>query len=518
MQNNSSAPIVSILLAFHNERKYIVKAIMSVLQQTFPYWELLLLDDGSTDGGKKIIQHLKPDKRIIYRRFQQNQGKGKVLNQGLQFARGKYILELDGDDWLHPDALQHFFQHMNHVSEEVALVYSDYVSVWEIQNKASYEIVKGAPFVDRIDWLQHFFVPTSRLYLKKALLDINGWDTNYPTEGRLYEDVATILKLLKKYKMSYLPATTMYVRRHTSNITSSNKYAWFPIYKYLLANALMEWKEPFIIDENSQIKTVSIKPKGQLKYGYPLISIIIYVQNNEITLPYTLQSISHQNYQKLELIIINDRSTDQSLNIIQSFVNKNKIPYKIFSLYHINGKGVAVNQALGLVKGKYVMDLSANEVLNPEAIQVFIEKMEEAEVNEKQYLCVYGNKKLFSLRPSFKYLGKEVNRQIEGLKGLFEKPLPPSPIIYRTDKLKGIGGWSYDYMSEGQYQSEWLNLARLLQTGDFLSIPRILSFNLQADYEYVLRWNYWPIKRIIIKKVCDENKINAEPLLRTINI
>ncbi|MGL5075870.1 MAG: glycosyltransferase family 2 protein, partial [Waterburya sp.] len=103
-------PLVSVILIFLNEEKFIQEAIASVLAQTYDCWELLLVNDGSSDRSESIAQsYVQQDpQRIYYLEHEggQNRGMSASRNLGIQQAKGKYITFIDGDDiWL-PDKLE----------------------------------------------------------------------------------------------------------------------------------------------------------------------------------------------------------------------------------------------------------------------------------------------------------------------------------------------------------------------------------------------------------------------------
>jgi glycosyltransferase involved in cell wall biosynthesis len=99
------SPLVSIILPVYNCEKYIRKTIDSVLNQTYSNFELLVIDDGSTDATSIIVQSF-IDNRIQLIQFKKNKGLIEVLNHGIKIAKGKYIARLDGDDICLPTRLE----------------------------------------------------------------------------------------------------------------------------------------------------------------------------------------------------------------------------------------------------------------------------------------------------------------------------------------------------------------------------------------------------------------------------
>lgn len=98
--------MVSIVMPCYNCQDYIDHAIASAIQQTYPDWELLVINDGSTDKSPEIIEGwARQDKRIkIF--HQQNGGVSKARNTSLSHARGTFLCFLDSDDWLPPNSLE----------------------------------------------------------------------------------------------------------------------------------------------------------------------------------------------------------------------------------------------------------------------------------------------------------------------------------------------------------------------------------------------------------------------------
>jgi glycosyltransferase involved in cell wall biosynthesis len=81
-----------------NSEVYISEAIQSVIRQTYPHWELIVVDDGSTDKTREIVDgYMREDARIRYI-YQNNSGPASARNRGIQAANGKYVAFLDSDE------------------------------------------------------------------------------------------------------------------------------------------------------------------------------------------------------------------------------------------------------------------------------------------------------------------------------------------------------------------------------------------------------------------------------------
>ena len=100
-------PLVSVIMPCYNMEKYIADSIESVKQQTYPYWELLIVDDASTDGTVAIVEkYCQQDHRIRCTIKTKHSGIATARNQCIKMAQGQYLAFLDADDIWHPKKLE----------------------------------------------------------------------------------------------------------------------------------------------------------------------------------------------------------------------------------------------------------------------------------------------------------------------------------------------------------------------------------------------------------------------------
>ncbi|MGI8402142.1 MAG: glycosyltransferase family 2 protein [Gemmatimonadaceae bacterium] len=105
--DDSAAPLVSIIMAAYNAEKTLGRALESMHAQTFADWELIVVDDASTDTTPEILAAWKGrDDRIIVVRNQANKRQGAAANRGFALSRGKLIARMDSDDWSAPTRLE----------------------------------------------------------------------------------------------------------------------------------------------------------------------------------------------------------------------------------------------------------------------------------------------------------------------------------------------------------------------------------------------------------------------------
>ena len=98
--------LVSIIMPSYNTGKYIAAAINSVIEQTYQNWELLIVDDGSSDNTDEIVELYLEDQRIKYFKNKKNRGAAVSRNRALKKAKGKWIAFLDSDDLWKPEKLK----------------------------------------------------------------------------------------------------------------------------------------------------------------------------------------------------------------------------------------------------------------------------------------------------------------------------------------------------------------------------------------------------------------------------
>lgn len=99
-------PEISIIIPFKNGEKYLKRCIKNIEEQKYKDWELILVDDGSTDNSKKIVENYKDKKKIKYYYIEDNTiGVGKARNYGIEKASGRYIMFVDVDDYINKELL-----------------------------------------------------------------------------------------------------------------------------------------------------------------------------------------------------------------------------------------------------------------------------------------------------------------------------------------------------------------------------------------------------------------------------
>ena len=181
---------LSIIVPNYNNSKFLQKCIESILKQTFCDYELIIIDDGSTDDSKKIIDKFSDDR--IIKIFQYNQNGAIARNRGLEIARGKYIFFLDSDDELYDD---HVLERMLKEIKNNDLLLTNYCTVDENSNFLEYyDIEKDNKICVDTKYKYSLIspVPSNKLYKNDIIKKYNLFFDNV----RIGQDLNFYLKYL----------------------------------------------------------------------------------------------------------------------------------------------------------------------------------------------------------------------------------------------------------------------------------------------------------------------------------
>lgn len=220
IDERKNSPIVTIALCTYNDGEYLPWAIRSVLSQTITAWELIIVDDGSSDDTSSILARLPVDSRINTVRQNQNLGKAHALNRALQMARGSWFLELDADDWMSPDCLE-VLLHEACKEQNVGVFYANHVEWLERMNKQLlYQGIRTGPshFSSR-QLLAEAVAVAPRMFNVSILKQVGGWNTMVPFEGRLYEDIEMLSKVSCFHPVHHVPQPLYHRRLRSSSMT-----------------------------------------------------------------------------------------------------------------------------------------------------------------------------------------------------------------------------------------------------------------------------------------------------------
>ena len=163
-------PKVSVIIPVYNTSFYLKECIESVLNQFFLDFEIIIINDGSTDDSGKICEeYAKCDKRIhLY--HQKNQGVSAARNYGIQKAKGEWLVFLDSDDFVDKSYLSDFFSNLSGRTELVIQGMNKYSTKVEMFYEFSKrEIISRDKFLQQYEIIPYFFGPVSKLYKREII-------------------------------------------------------------------------------------------------------------------------------------------------------------------------------------------------------------------------------------------------------------------------------------------------------------------------------------------------------------
>lgn len=208
---------ISVIIPTHNRAHYIVETIESVTKQSFSEFEIIIVDDGSTDDTRAVIGEY-ADLPNFHYYYQENQGRSAARNFGMEKASGEYLMFLDSDDHLLPGALETLYS-----------VARQYPESGVVGGRGKFIDDRGQPlyakeyfglqnevFAEnlRVEKIRRFFLCQGSYIIKKTLAQkLNG----FKTDLHAGEDLDFFLRYCDVAKVSVVKTIVVYVRKHASN-------------------------------------------------------------------------------------------------------------------------------------------------------------------------------------------------------------------------------------------------------------------------------------------------------------
>lgn len=231
------APLVSVIIPCYNHGNYLSNAIESVLNQTYDHVEIIVIDDGSVDDTAMVAK--KYDQIIYY--YQKNQGLSASRNRGVEMSKGDYIIFLDADDWLLPDAIQLNLQKLKQ-NPLAALVSGGHIFYYQPEEK-KWEIFKEVELDHYKQMLMGNYIgmPSVVMYQRWTAVEFP-----FNTSLKNCEDYEQYFRILRKHPVIHHTGLIAVYRNH-----GNNKSGNIPVQ---LETALMvlEKQEPFLKNEDEK--------------------------------------------------------------------------------------------------------------------------------------------------------------------------------------------------------------------------------------------------------------------------
>jgi len=362
--NNMRETQVSIIVPVYNVEPYLRQCLDSVLGQTFKNFEVLLVNDGSSDSSGDICrEYVEKDSRFHY--FEkENGGLSDARNYGIERAQGEYLTFIDSDDFVNEKHLENLFLASRLTNADITIggfsrfengtfwLYQDYFSSDSLVSFTSAQAIQHLDSMFDVPFL-NFSTAWGKLFKRELFNELR-----FPY-GKYAEDQFIIWKLYLKARSIYTFNVDSYVYRINKNGLSSvfslkhldyiealeerikstkdlegiDINLSFNMYRYVLQRILGQLEEHDYIDEAKEVREkLELAEQGQYPFltdevkeievenGGELISIVVPIYNVEKYLRMCLDSIEQQTYSNIEVLLINDGSPDSSGEICQEYV------------------------------------------------------------------------------------------------------------------------------------------------------------------------------------------------------
>lgn len=202
---NTKIPKVSIVVPTYNGSKFILRTLNSILSQSYKNYEIIVIDDASTDGTGKIIKKI-PNKRIRYFRNSRNKGTSKARNRGLTLARGRYIAYCDHDDIWYKNHLKEIVSVLDQ-NPDVGLVFAKYRIVGTRKGQHlnyNYIYPKGHFSQEVLEAENIIGCPLNVVHRKECIKKAGFFNENKTITGHGYEDWDLWLRISDFFKLHHL--------------------------------------------------------------------------------------------------------------------------------------------------------------------------------------------------------------------------------------------------------------------------------------------------------------------------
>ena len=234
---NSLLPVISVVLPVYNAEAYIEESIISILNQTFKDFELILINDGSTDNSFEIMKKLSVTDERIKLITRENKGLIATLNEGITIARGAWIARMDADDIAFP---QRFEKQLYYLNKAGADICGTWIELFGASDKRTVkhcssdlgikiELLFGSPFCH----------PTVIMSAEKAkiLLYISGWDNceDYDLWERAARNdwvMTNVPEVLLKYRLHENQVSVVYQSKQQELTQTIRRRYWAHFLKF----------------------------------------------------------------------------------------------------------------------------------------------------------------------------------------------------------------------------------------------------------------------------------------------
>ena len=449
--------LISIIVPIYNVEDYLRECLDSIQKQTYPNFECIMVNDGSTDNSKQIAEEYLVDSRFRLIN-QSNQGLSGARNTGISHIREEstFVAFVDSDDYVYPEFLEVLIEHIEDdvdIIEGMIECYHDKIKMDNISHNFEKQIL-----TTQNEKLRKFALNELRVSVFPKLFRKNLLTEDFFPKGWIFEDLAVVPELVSNSgKWIKLPKVIYGYRIRPNSITtkefSEEKLDVFKIFrkydlffkdasertKYLVEKIKylhINYHDIEFVPEDNQYKSLYKEEKEKILSQIEeyekgeLISIIVPIYNVENYLRHCLDSIQKQTYQNFECLLINDGSPDNSADICREYVSKDSR----FRYFEKENGGVSSARNLGIEhsKGEYITFIDSDDWVDSDYLEVLYNSL----VDERADIAI-STYKQFNMDDNCYYV-HSYQRGYE--KRIFEKYqlIEELPVLERYDQSYGL--------------------------------------------------------------------------------
>lgn len=452
-------PKVSICTSVLNQRDLLNRMILSVISQTYQDWELIIVDDGSTEDIRGLVESTN-DPRIIYERFPDNRGIPHGMNHALSLATGAYLQPLSADEFLWERKLEVQVGWMEDhplIGCTWGLPTPNVGKPWPLGPAPEWEqYQQHAHNRSREAWirtllrLENVPIGGAGMLMRKECYDvIGGFDPQFFDVS----DLEWFVRFFQHYQGWVLPYRFADAVHPDTRLTAPKP-------------GLKERFQDNMQKLHAKHKLVLPPAKGRVTIGIP-------VRNMETFVERCLASVFAQTYQDFDLIVFDDASTDQTLAVVTAALQSHDNVQIIASKDNV-GVAAANNHMLGICQTDFYMPFSADDVLDPTFLERCMQEFDDdryLEMVASQTDFIDENDQKVTEHPLAKIAPAVQKPRELWLQHLWYGNQYFGAGVYRTQALLDVGGWD----TEMGVVCDWEMYVKLLQRENIKIIEEPLT-------------------------------------------
>jgi len=468
---------VSIIIPVYNRKQVLAKTLAALIHQTYPknLIEIIIADDGSSDGVEEVITKYKQYLNLNYV-YQEDKGYrlSKVRNLGIKKASHEHIIILDCDMLPVPELIEEYMKYF-HITDKAVLighrrfVCTDFITdnqiLFDINNALQLPDIKQQANNPRDRRLQiykktnnlktaifpfRYFYGGNIAFPKKVIAEVGGFDEYFQHWGgedeemgyRIYNAGYYFIPVIKAIGLHQEPpnGTNETDRDLGRKITRSLLEHKCPVYRQYQANVI---------------------------YQIPKVSIYITAYNAEKYIQEAIESVLQQSYTDLEICIVNDGSTDNTLQILEpNYANNPRVRW---ISQKNQGVSTTFNNAIKMCRGMYLGQLDSDDILlRKDAIEICVNQLDKYNVG-----LVYSKNKHIDKHGNFIKKGYSLNFSREKL---LTNMIIGHFHMFRKRDFARISGYDINMFTAEDYDF-------------FLRLSQICNFKFIDEYLYGYRWH-----------------------------